>query len=91
MKHHKDLNLCIHKAIDYDDNCGKGEDDTRSKTSDSSKRETSQIDEIVKEVMEKIQQMYVPPIMVGRYVGEPHYCRVCGGNHSRTQCLPMKS
>ena len=21
MKHHKDLDVCIHKAIDYDDNC----------------------------------------------------------------------
>ena len=22
MKHHKNLNQCIHNAIDYDDNCG---------------------------------------------------------------------
>ena len=37
MKHHKNLNQCIHDAIDYDDNCGEElkEKDMSSKTSAS--------------------------------------------------------
>ena len=37
MKHHKNVNQCIHNAIDYDDNCGeelKGKD-TSSRASAS--------------------------------------------------------
>ena len=56
MKHHKNLNQCIHDAIDYDDNCGEeliGKD-TRSKTSASTSSIASQVEEITKGVMEKI-------------------------------------
>ena len=34
MQHHKDLDQCIHEAIDYDDNCGPCPTDTSSKASD---------------------------------------------------------
>ena len=55
MKHHKNLNQCIHDVIDYDDNYGeklKGKD-TSSKTSASTHSIASQIEEITKGVMEK--------------------------------------
>ena len=83
MKHYEYLNLCIHKAIDYNDNYGKVEDDTKSKTSDS-------FDEIVKVVIEKIQQMYGPS-RADRCIEKPHCCGVCGGNHPTRKCPPMRT
>ena len=63
MKHHTNVNQCIHDAIDYDDNCGeelKGKD-TISKTSASTSSVASQVKEITKGVMEKIQHLYGMP------------------------------
>ena len=60
MKHHKNINKCIHDAIDYDDNCGeelKGKD-MSSKTSASTSSIASQVEEITKRVMEKIKCLY---------------------------------
>ena len=59
MKHHKKLNQCIHDAIDYDDKYGeelKGKD-TSSKTSASTSLVASQVKEMTKGVMEKIQHL----------------------------------
>ena len=57
MKHHKNLNQCINDAIDYDDNCGDNEkkDDKSSRVSSSTSSIASQVEEITKGVMEKIQ------------------------------------
>ena len=66
MKHHKNLNHCIHNAIDYDDNCGeelKGKD-TSSKTSASTSLVASQVEEIMKGAMEKIQCPYGMPKLI---------------------------
>ena len=63
MKHHKNLNQNIHNVIDYDDNCSeelKGKD-TSSKTSASTSLVASQVEEIMKGVMEKIQCLYEMP------------------------------
>ena len=63
MKHHKYLNQCIHNAIGYDDNCGeelKGKD-ISSKTSASTSLVASQVEEITKGVIEKIQHLYGMP------------------------------
>ena len=63
MKHHKKLNLCIHDAIDYDDNCGDDEkkDDKSSRASSSNSLVASQVEEFTKGVMEKMQQLYGSP------------------------------
>ena len=63
MKHHKNLNQCIHYAIDYDDNCGEElkAKDTSSKTSAGTSSVASQVEEITKGVMEKIQRLYGMP------------------------------
>ena len=63
MKHHKNLNQCIHNAIDYDDNCSDGlkGKDTSSKTSANTSSIASQVEEITKGVMEKIQRLYGMP------------------------------
>ena len=60
MKHHKNLNQCIHDAIDYDDNYGDElkAKDTSSKTCASTSLVASQVEEITKGVMEKIQHLY---------------------------------
>ena len=63
MKHHKNLNQCIHDAIDYDDNYNeelKGKD-TSFKTSASTSSIASQVEEITKGVMEEIQHLYGMP------------------------------
>ena len=63
MKHHKNLNECIHDAIGYDDNCSeelKGKD-TRSKAGVISNLVASQVEEITKGVMEKILHIYGMP------------------------------
>ena len=45
MKHHKNLNQCIHNVIDYDDNYGEElkEKDTSSKSSASTSLVASQV------------------------------------------------
>ena len=57
MKHHKILNQCINDAIDYDDNCSDDEkkDDKSSRVSSSSSSIASQVEEITRGVMEKMQ------------------------------------
>ena len=63
MKHHKNLNQCIHDAIDYDDNCGeelKGKE-MSSRASASTSSVALQVKEIMKGVMEKIQHLYGMP------------------------------
>ncbi|MCO5548855.1 hypothetical protein L7F22_002317 [Adiantum nelumboides] len=88
MKYHKSLNLCIHKAIDYDDNCDKDADETRSKSGESSRKATLQIEDIIKEVVEKMQQMYGPPRATDCKIMRPYICGICGGDHPTSQCLP---
>ena len=91
MQRHKNLNQCIHDALDYDDNCdrGKTENDTSSKASVSSTSAASQVDEIIKGVTEKMKQMYGPPrAYEQRMVDRPYVCGNCGGKHSTSQCLP---
>ena len=63
IKHHKNLNQCIHNAVDYDDNCGDElkAKETSSKTSASTSSIASQVEEITKGVMEKIQCLYGMP------------------------------
>ena len=74
MKHHKNLNQCIHNAIDYDDNCGeelKGKD-TSSKTSASTSSVASQLEEIMKGVMDEIQHLYgMPKLMDPQRMDRP--------------------
>ena len=81
MKHHKNSNQCINDAIDYDDNCGddKKKDDKSSRASSSTSLITSQVEEITKGVMERMQQLYGPPrVMEPR---RPYICGHCGKNH----------
>ena len=57
MKHHKKLNWCIHYAIDYDENYSeepKG-NDMSSKVSARTSSISSQVEEITKGFMKKIQ------------------------------------
>ena len=63
MKHHKNLNQCIHDAIDYDDNCGEElkRKDTSSRASASTSSVASQVEEITKGVVKKIQRLYGMP------------------------------
>ena len=81
MKHYKNLNQCINDAIDYDDNHGddKKKDDKSSRASSSTSFVASQVEEITKGVMEKMQQLYSPPrAMEPR---RPYICGHCGKNH----------
>ena len=55
MKHLIDLEQCIHKAIEYDDNCAKGASGVVSQTNESKSRSSSQVDEIIQGVTEKMQ------------------------------------
>ena len=63
MKYHNNLNQCINDAIDYDDNCGDDEkkDDKSSRARFGTSSIASQVEEIMKGVMEKMQQLYGPP------------------------------
>ena len=91
MQSHKNLNQCVHDALDYDDNCdgGKVENDTSSKESVSSTLPASQVDEIIKGVTEKMKQMYGPPrAYEQRMIDQPYVCGNCGGKHPTSQCLP---
>ena len=63
MKPYKNLNQCIHDAVDYYEDYHealKGKD-TSSKASVSTSLVSSQVEEITKGVMEKIQWMYGMP------------------------------
>ena len=53
MKHHKQLNQCILEAIDYDDNCDCGMNDTSSKTTSSLAKVSLQVKEILRGVTER--------------------------------------
>ena len=63
MKLHKNLNQCIHDAIDYDDNCGKEDkkEEKGSKANSSASSIAPQIEELTKGVAKKMQQLYSPP------------------------------
>ena len=87
MKHHKNLNQCINDAIDYDDNCGDDEkkDNKGSRASSSTSSIASQVEEITRGVIKKMQQLYGPPRAM-----EPrrsYVCGHCGQNHPTSQCL----
>ena len=92
MKHHKNLNQCINDAIDFDDNCGAMDKKNEAKSygaSSSNGSVASQVEEITKGVMEKIQHLYDPPrTSEPRRVERPYICGNCGGNHPTSQCLP---
>ena len=90
MKHRKQLYLCIHEAIDYDTNCDWGKNDTNSKTSGSSRQMASQIEDIIKGVTKKIQQLYGSPRATNRRIGWPYICGVRDKNHPTSQCIPKK-
>ena len=66
MRHLIDLDQCIHEAIEYDDNCNKGEIGIGSQTSESMGRVSSQVDEILQGVTKRRQQMYGPPRVAKR-------------------------
>ena len=55
MKHLIDLDQCIHKAIEYNDNCAKGASGIGSQTNESTSRVLSQVDEIIQGVIERMQ------------------------------------
>ena len=63
MKHRKNLNQCINDAIDYEDNCGDDEkkDDKSSRASSSTSFVASQVEEITKGVIQKLERMYGMP------------------------------
>lgn len=92
MKHHKNLNRCINDAIDFDDNCGAMDKKSEAKSygaSSSNSLVASQVEEITKGVMEKMQHLYGPPqTSEPRRVDRPYVCGNCGGNHPTSQCLP---
>ena len=66
MKHITDLDQCIHKAIEYNDNCAKGTSSVVSQIDESKSRLSSQVDEIIQGVTEKMLQMYGPPRVTER-------------------------
>ena len=88
MKHHKNLNQYINDAIDYDYNCGddKKKEDKSSRASSSTSSIASQVEEITRGVMEKIQQQYGSPREIKPR--RPYVCGHCGKNHPTYQCLP---
>ncbi|WP_208972663.1 hypothetical protein, partial [Escherichia coli] len=73
------------------DNCdrGKAENEASSKAGGSSTTSSSQVDEIIKGVTEKMKQMYGPPRAYEQRVADrPYVCGNCGGKHPTSQCLP---
>ena len=66
MKHITDQDQCIHEAIEFDDNCAKGASGVVSQTNESKSRLSSQVDEIIQGVTEKMLQMYGPPRVMER-------------------------
>ena len=85
IKHHKNLNQCINNAVDFDDNCGTMDKKNEGKSFSASSRNNSvasQVEEITKGVMEKMQQLYGPPrTSEPRRVERPYVCGICEGNH----------
>ena len=88
MKHITDLDQCIHEAIEYDDNCAKGASSVVSQTNESKSRSSSQVDEIIQGVTEKMQPVYGPSRVMERREDRPYACGICGGNHPTGQCAP---
>ena len=76
MKHHKNLNQCMNDAIDYDDNCGQEENtkEKGSKASSSSSSVSSQMEELTKGVMEKMQQWYGSPRALDQRLNGLTFC-----------------
>ena len=85
MKQLMDLDQCIHKAIEYDENCAKGAFGTRSQTNESTQMVLSQVDEIIQGVTKRMQQMYGPPRVAKISVEQPYICGICGKNHPTSQ------
>ena len=83
-----DLEQCIHKAIEYNDNCAKGALGTKSQTNEATQKVLSQVDEIIQGVTKRMQQMYGPPRVAERQVECPYICGICGKNHPIGQCAP---
>lgn len=85
MKHHKNLNQCINDVVDFDDNYGTVDKKSEGKgysPSSSNSSIASQVEEITKGVMEKLQQLYNPPRTSEPWrVDRPYVCGNCGGNH----------
>ena len=88
MKHLIDLDQCIHKAIEYNDNCTKVASGIGSQTNESTGRVLSHIDEIIQGVTKRMQQMYGPPRVAKRQVDWPYICGICGKNHPTGHCAP---
>ena len=74
--------------IDYDNYFGKGGDDTMSKTSGSSTKVATPIEEILKGIAKKMQPLYGPLRAIDRCMDRPYICGVCGKNHPTSQCIP---
>ena len=89
MKNHKNFNQCINDTIDYDDSCGDDEknDDNSSRVSSSTSSIASQVKEITKGVMEKIEQLYGPQRAMQPRIVTSYVCRQCGKNHPTSQFL----
>ena len=92
MKHHINLDQCIHDAIDFEDNCKDVHGNTSRPEEDarSTKVLNNQVDEIAKGVIEKMQQVF-GPLRGQDQIKRPDrqfVCGQCGGNHSTSQCLP---
>ena len=88
MKRLTDLDQCIHEAIEYDDNCDIGTVGTGSQTNESTTRVSSQVDEIIQGVIERMQQVYGTRKATERQMDQLYICGVCGKNHPTLQCLP---
>ena len=88
MKYLTNLDQCIHKAIEYNDNCAKGVSSTGSQTNESTSRVLSQANEIIQGVTKKMQQLCVPLRVTERRVKRPYICGICGKNHPTGQCTP---
>ena len=55
MQHHKDLDQCIHKAIELDDNYNPRGVGTDSQANESTAKVSSQVDKIIWGVTKKMQ------------------------------------
>ncbi|MCO5560573.1 hypothetical protein L7F22_014188 [Adiantum nelumboides] len=88
MKSHKVLEDCILDAIKYDDNCSKdGTGTGMSSSSTSTSTPSTQADQIIQGVVEKMQKLYAPPRMgEHRQAERPYICGLCGGNHPTSHC-----
>ena len=59
-----------------------------SQTDESKRKLSSQVDEIIQGVTEKMLQMYGPPSVTERQEDRPYACGICGKNHPTGQCAP---